>query len=104
MSNPKDPLLKSGAAEERELFKRFTEAAHGFSMGAVIGASANMIVNCLRQAHVTRAKAEGRFDELFGRLKTLLLSHYDGLGRRMNIFPRHQVIHAPLIRGDDHPD
>src|SRR5947207_1230289 len=95
MSNPKDPLLKSGPDYQRLLFDRLSKAADGFQGDEVINAAANIIINVLRQTHTTRDAAEKRFDELFGRTKTILLDHYDQLGRKRGIFPFDQTIVVP---------
>jgi hypothetical protein len=91
-TNPKDPLLKAGPTYQRELFNRFAQNANGFSTEDVIGAASNIIINALRQAHSTRIAAESRYDEIFGKMKSLLLNHYDVLGRKRGVFPFDQVI------------
>jgi hypothetical protein len=96
-SNPADPLPKAGPDHARELFKRFTQVAHGFNLDDVTFASVNLVINSLRQKNATRQRAEREFDELFGRLKSLLLEHYDGAGNRRSIFPHQQVIEVPLF-------
>lgn len=91
-----DPL-RQGPNAERELFTRFSGAASGFPMDAAIGAAANILLNALRQNNASRRQAEAAFDELFGKLKSILVGHYDGVGRRRSVFPHHQVIEVPLI-------
>lgn len=91
--NPKDPLNKAGPNSQLELFKRFSAVSNGFPADFVISAAANMIINALRQCYADRKMVETRFDELFGKSKTLLLDHYDSVsGKRKNIFPHTQVI------------
>jgi hypothetical protein len=91
-TNPKDPLLNSGPNNQRELFNQFCQLANGFSAEEVVGAAANLLVNAIRQAHATRAGALASYDETTARVKGLLASHYDVLGRRRNVFAFHQVI------------
>ena len=93
----KDPLHIIGPDAQRELFNRFTHAANGFATDAVLGAAVNVMVNALRQAYSTRAAAEIAFDELFGRSKSILVEHYDSLGRKRGIFPFDQNIVVPLF-------
>lgn len=93
----KDPLLKASEDAQRALFENMSKVANGFSVEHVIGASANMLINAIRQSQSTRGKAETQFDELFGRMKAVLLDHYDGLGRKRGVFPYTQTIHANLF-------
>lgn len=92
VNGTKDPLLLSGPEKQRELFRRFSEAADGFPIGDVISASANMLINSIRQSQPSRRQAELRFDELFGRCKQVLVDHYDSLGRKRGIFPFDQIV------------
>jgi hypothetical protein len=92
MSDTKDPLLLATPTAQRELFKRMSRACDGFSTEDAIGAAANVMINAIRQAHPTRRKAEVRFDELFGRLKQILVDHYESGGRKKGVFPYPQVI------------
>ena len=91
-----DPLLDRPTAE-KELFQALAKVANGFSNDDVIGASANILLNVLRQSCSNRKEAEKAYDELFGKLKSLLLSHYDGAGNRRSVFPFDQVIQPGLI-------
>lgn len=93
----KDPLTLATPNNQRELFQRLSKAADGFSAEDVIGAAANMLINAIRQSQPSRAQAEARFDELFGRSKAVLVDHYDTLGRKRGIFPYDQVIAAAKI-------
>lgn len=93
--NPNDPLPKFGPPGQRELFEQFTKLSNGFSTEDVIGAAANLIVNAIRQSQATRQKAEASYDELFGQMKSMLVSHYDSLGRKRGLFPYNQVIEVP---------
>jgi predicted ATPase len=94
---PDDPL-KNLPQQEQLLFEEFTRASDGKSFDAVLGASMNVIVNVLRQIFATRKLAEMKYDELFGRGKTLLLDkHYDSVtGHRRNVFPHDQIVKMPL--------
>jgi hypothetical protein len=101
LNNPTDPLGKTEESR-RELFKRFGQMSSGFSTEDVIAAAANILVNAIRQAHATKPQAEARFNELTGRLKGVLLDHYDGVtGKRRNIFPFTQHINVPLVADKD---
>lgn len=94
--NAKDPLTKTGPEAQMELTKRFGQIATGFPNEAVIGAAINVFVNALRQTYPAASAAEARYNELAGKFKTILLSHYDSVtGRRRSIFPFHQTI-SPL--------
>lgn len=102
--NPKDPLLGAAPPPARVLFDRYTQAtvAGAFHADHVIDASVNMMVNALRQSHPTRQTVEARYDEIVGKAKTLLLSHYDSVtGKRRSIFPFTQHVNAALVKGDD---
>lgn len=97
-----DPLL--GLPEqERMLFEVFGRACAGKNVDAVYGAAINILINAIRQMEGTRREAEARWDELFGRGKSLLLDrHYDVVtGRRRNVFAHTQVINFPLHIEDD---
>lgn len=93
----KDPLALATPDNQRELFNRFSREANGFANEDAIGAAANILINAIRQSQPTRAQAEARFNELFGRSKQVLLDHYDSLGRKRGIFPYNQVIEASLF-------
>jgi len=91
-----DPLTQ-GPLAEHELFQRLSQLSSGFPRDAVFGAAANLLLNAIRQDCATRAKAEVSFDDSFGRLKSILLAHYDGAGRRRSVFPFRQSIEVPCI-------
>lgn len=95
-TNPKDPLLKADDAQ-RELFTRLTAAANGFQHDHVIGAAANLLLNAIRQQHATQRVALDSFDQLMARFREVLAEHFDGFGRRRNVFPFHQRIEVPLF-------
>lgn len=93
-----DPLV--GLPEqERVLFEAFNNACRGKSYDAVLSAAMNVVINAIRQIESGRAEAEARYDELFGRGKTVLVDkHYDSVtGRRRNVFPHTQVVHMPHL-------
>ncbi len=92
LRNPKDPLHQAGPPQGRELFRRFGQVANGFSHEQVIDAAFNLIVNAIRQGHPGWNKAQARYDELFGRGKTILREHFDAAGRRRNVFPFDQFV------------
>jgi hypothetical protein len=92
-----DPL-RHGPAASQDLFKQFSRLCNGFPTDAAIAASANVLLNALRQQSATRREAEIEFNELFGRLKAILVEHYDGpSGRRRNVFPFHQTVEVPFM-------
>ncbi len=95
MLGNKDPIQQSGPSGQLELFNRYSQLANGYSANDVINASMNMIINALRQACATRAKAEIAFDEIFGQAKTLLMNHYESTGRKKGIFAYDQTISVP---------
>lgn len=101
LRNPKDPLRKSGPDQQHELFRRFAREADGFSTEDAVGAALNVLINALRQAHSTRGAAEASYNEHVGRMKQILMNHYDGAGRRLNLFPHHQVINMPHLDDRD---
>jgi predicted ATPase len=97
-----DPLL--GLPEqERLLFDAFRKVSAGKNVDAVLGAAVNIVINAIRQMEALRAGAEGRYDALFGRGKTLLLDrHYDSVtGKRRTVFPFTQVVKAAYHEEDD---
>jgi hypothetical protein len=89
---PKDPLYKTGPDQQRELFNAFCRAGNGFSSEDVIGAAINVLVNALRQAHATQAKAMMAADEKSAKIKELLAKHYTSTGRVNGVFPFHQTV------------
>lgn len=99
LNNYKDPLRQATPNAAQELFQRFAqEASSGFQRDAVIGAAANLLINALRQEHTTRGAAERAFDEIFGKMKTVLVNHYDSLGRKRGIFPYDQTLCVPFVK------
>lgn len=102
LRNNKDPLRKSGPDQQLELFRKFAAVAHGFGVDDVLGAAINMLVNGTRQAHADRSHAEAAFNERVGKAKQMLLDHYDSVtGKRRNIFPFTQHIHAAHFTDKD---
>jgi len=93
LRNGKDPLHRAGPEYQKELFRQFSQLANGFSTEDVVGATMNMLVNCVRQSNSTQRGAESRWDDWTGRFKSVLMSHYDSVtGRRRNVFPFEQFI------------
>jgi hypothetical protein len=98
LNDHKDPLRQATPDVAKELFERFAREASGFPRDAVIGAAANLLINGLRQEHGTRDAAERAFDEMFGKMKTVLVNHYDSLGRKRGIFPYDQTLTVPFMK------
>ncbi len=92
----KDPMLLMTPDPQKVLFERMSEVCNGFSAEQVLGASANVLINAVRQSQNTREKASSRYDELFTRMKGILMDHYDSFGRLKGIFPYNQNIDMPL--------
>jgi hypothetical protein len=91
MSDPLvDPRLVGDG--ERALFEALSHEAMGYQRAHVIGAAANLIINALRQDHERREGAGRAFDEYFGRIKELLMQHYDSTGRRRGVFAYDQAL------------
>lgn len=92
-------MLKTGPEVERQLYEKLSNASNGFDHNIVVGATINVLVNAIRQNCATREQAERLFDELFGKSKHLLMEkHYDAVsGKRRNIFPFTQVVHAQRV-------
>lgn len=100
--NRKDPLKKVGPEAQMELTRLFGQVASGFPNEAVLGAAINVFVNSLRQTYPNVRDVEARYNELVGRFRSILLSHYDGVtGRRRSIFPFHQNISPDLVVDQD---
>lgn len=96
-----DPMLLATPDAGRALFAAFSAAANGYPTSAAIDAAVNILVNAIRQDHTTRESAEKAFDELFGRIKQILVNHYDTLGRKRGIFPYDQHLQVDLVVVDD---
>lgn len=98
-----DDPLRSLQGQERLLFQQIGAFATGKNLEAVMGACLNMLINAIRQNYPLRKDAEAKFDELFGRAKTLLLTnHYDSVtGKRRNVFPHTQVVRMPYHIDDE---
>lgn len=88
----KDPLKANIPDSAYALFRKFSDGANGFPHEAVVDAAANILMNAVRQEHGNWQRAEAMWDELFGRLKTVLRDHYDANGNRRNVFPYKQEI------------
>lgn len=97
-SNPKDPLWKNAPERAQHLTNAFAKVAHQFSTQDVINAAAGIMVTAFRQAYATKQEAELRYDEVYGRMKSILLGHYDSIsGRQKGVFPYDQTISPQLI-------
>ena len=97
-----DPL-KNLPGQERRLFQIFTQASVAAPLDAVMGAAINLLINAIRQNYATRADAEAKIDELFGRGKQMLLAnHYDSTtGRRRTVIPHTQIVRMPYHMDED---
>lgn len=96
--NPADPLWKNAPERVEYLTKAFGKAADKFSTQDVINAAAGLMVTALRQSYATKQEAEVRYDEIVGRMKSILLSHYDSIsGRQKGVFPYDQNISPGLV-------
>ena len=96
--NGKDPLTDTSPEAGRVLFDRLNKQCREFPLEAVVNAASNVLLNVIRQRNDTREKAETDFNEMFGRLKSILMQHYDGpSGKRRSIFPFHQTIYPPFV-------
>ena len=94
-----DPLTKTTGEAGRVLFDQLNQQCRNFPYDAVIDAAGNVLLNVIRQRNASRASAERDFDETFGKLKSILMAHYDSVnGRRRSVFPSHQIIQVPPIR------
>lgn len=92
MLNGKDPLL-NGPELQKQLLDALVAQCGGKPNDVVLGAALNLLVNVLRQTYPLQRQVEARYDDLVGRTKTVLLSHYDGVtGKRRSVFPFTQVI------------
>lgn len=103
VGNKADPLTNTPDAG-RELFNRFNVQAKGFPLEAVVNAATNVLLNVLRQRNTSRNEAEKDFNEMFGRMKAILLAHYDSVnGNRRSVFPFHQTIEMPFLDFKTYP-
>lgn len=96
--NARDPMLKIAPKTALDLTAEFAKLAHQAGMANVIDAAGSLIITALRQRFEKRNEAEAAINEIFGRMKTALLEHYDGTsGRRKGIFPYDQTIAPALV-------
>jgi hypothetical protein len=99
--NGRDPLTDTPEAG-RVLFDRLNFACREFPMDAVINAASNVLLNVIRQRNANRDAAEKDFNEMFGKLKAILMAHYTGPGgSRRSVFPFRQTIHPPFVSRKD---
>lgn len=90
-----DPLWN---APGQELFDQVSKVCSGFSADTVAMVGLNLLVNAVRQNRAWRSDAKALYDEFVDKGRHVLLQqHYDGTGRRRNIFPFHQVIEATPV-------
>jgi hypothetical protein len=96
--NGVDPLTATSNEAGQVLFGRLNRQCREFPHEAVVNAAGNVLLNVIRQRNPSREKAEKDVDEMFGRLKAILMAHYDGTnGSRKNVFPFHQNIDVPFM-------
>ncbi len=99
--NPADPLWKNAPERAEYLTKEFARVADGFAVQDVVNATAGLMVTALRQSYATKQEAEIRYDEIFGRMKSILLSHYDSIsGRQKGVFPYDQHVYPDLVKSN----
>lgn len=68
---------------ERRLIASIGKVANGYQHDEVVGASANIILNSLRQSHARHIDAEEELEALFESMRRGLRNdHYDDSGRR----------------------
>jgi hypothetical protein len=92
-----DPLTNAPDAG-KALFDQLNYASREFPYEAVINAAGNLLLNVLRQRNGSRSEADKDSSEMFGRLKAILMAHYDNAtGRRRSVFPFKQVIEMPFM-------
>ncbi len=101
LRNPNDPIHQSGPEAGRALFRRVGMLASGFPQEAVLDAACNLVINCIRQQKPTWISAEASYDEIWGKMKTLLRDHYDANGKRRSVFPFDQHIVMPFHDDSD---
>jgi hypothetical protein len=96
--NKIDPLTDTSGESGKVLFDRLNKQCKDFPLEAVVNGSSNVLLNVIRQRNATRDAAEKDFNEMFGRLKAILMEHYNGPdGKRRSVFPFHQTISPPFL-------
>jgi hypothetical protein len=100
-----DPLAAVQTEGARVLFGAFVQASGGHTTEQVVTAASNLLINALRQQCATNVRACSAWDDLSGKIKALLMNHYEASGRRRNVFPHTQTItpetlvHRPKFKG-----
>lgn len=94
--NRQDPLNDT-ETRARDMMRAFGKIANQAPVDVVVAASINLLINAIRGAHGSRDAALRRYDQLTSEMRGVLASHYDGVGRRRNVFPFDQHIQVPLI-------
>lgn len=94
--NKTDPLFNQ-SDRQKDLFEQFSKIASGRTVEDAVGAGSNIIINAIRQTCPKQTDAEKRFDELFGRMKQILMDHYNNGTRKNGVFPYHQFIEVPYF-------
>lgn len=100
LRNPLDPLHKQPEAD-RKLFQHLARHCHEAPAPVVASASANLIVNAIRQQCASQKDALSAFDAVSAKARAILAEHYDGVGKRRNVFPFSQVVDIPFIPADN---
>lgn len=97
LRNKNDPLHGSAPDRQLELFKAFSQLAHGYSIEDILGAALNVHINAIRQSCPLRKQALEAIDRWAENGKRLLDHHYTpgDNGKRRNLFPFTQTIEVP---------
>lgn len=96
LRNPLDPLNEQPDADKK-LFRLLARNCHDVPAPVVASASANLIVNAIRQQCASRKNALDAFDAVATKARAILADHYDGAGKRRNVFPFSQVVDIPFV-------
>jgi hypothetical protein len=96
----KDPIVESleAAPNIQEVWNTLIRRLENMPMDHVYLLAANLIVHGIRMSVPYRAPAEKIIDDLFGRVKSATLAHYDATtGKKRAVdFPYTQMAQAPF--------
>lgn len=71
--------------DELDLIAKIGQLANGFQRETVVSASANIILNALRQEHPTLVAAQNQFEAMVVEMRAALADkHYDAAGNRQD--------------------